>query len=300
VSVAALVFDAPPAAGQTPDANVDCAAAFNDAGALREKHSLKDARARYQICSLPACPSFVSLCVNLAEEVAASIPSIVFQAHDGQGRAVTAVTVTVDGAPFAKGLVGAAIDVDPGKHTFAFEAEGYRPATLELVVPEGKKNQAQSVTLETLPVAPSAMATAPSQPAPVALPTVASGTRLEGESPAGGRWSAQNTLAVIAGGGALTAFAIGSVLGLKASSTWSSAKGECKPGTCGAGSQAQNDHDSAQSSATMSTVFFVAGGIAAAGGAVLWITAPSRRTTGLRAVPSVSARGAGLDLSGSF
>jgi hypothetical protein len=301
VFLAALTFDET-ASAQSPEVNVDCAAAFNDAGALREKHSLKDARARYQLCSLPSCPSFVSLCVSLAEEVAASIPSIVLQAQDAQGRSVTAVTVTMDGTPFATGLYGVAVELDPGKHAFEFRADGFEPVRTEIVVAEGKKNQVETVLLQAVRKASPTPALAPAVSAspPAVRPNADEAPNIDLASPAAGSWSPRRTLAVVAGATGAVGLAIGAVFGLKASSEWSSAKSECKPAACGAGSQAQSDHDSAQGSATVSTVFFVAGGVAAAGGVFLWLTAPVRASTGLRAIPLVTARGAGLAVAGTF
>jgi hypothetical protein len=297
--MAALLLASGDSRAQAPavETGVDCAGAFNEAGALRERHSLKEARARYQACALPACPSFVTLCVNLAQEVSASIPSLVFQATDTRGSPVMAVAVTMDGAPFAASLDGIAVEVDPpGKHSFLFRAEGYEPATKDVVVLEGKKAQVETVTLQ--PVVALAPPAAPvSAPPPAPLPP-----RAVEPGAAPDRGQAQKTLALVAGGLSVAGLVAGSISGAIAGSTWSSAKRECSPGSCGAGSQAQKDRDAALGSAALSDAFFVAGGVAALGGALLWLTAPAGRPTGtgLRLGPTVNPGGAGLGVAGAF
>jgi hypothetical protein len=70
-----------------------------------------------------------------------------------------------------------------------------------------------------------------------------------------------------------------------------------------------NDHDSAESSATISTVALAAGGVAFVSGAVWFLLAPahdapgepaSTGATSLRAVPAVGPSGGALLVSGSF
>jgi hypothetical protein len=297
--IAVLLVASDDARAQAPASDVDCAAAFNEAGALRDRHSLKEARARYQVCSLPACPSFIGMCVSLAREVSAAIPSLVLQAKDAQGHPLTAVTVTVDGAPFATSLDGTAIDVNPGKHTLHVEADGYQPATKDVVVVEGKKDQIDIVTLEAVAKPPAPL---PAPPPPGPSPTAQPSSVVEPLATTG-TWSTRKSLALVAGGVGVAGLVVGSVFGSNAGSAWTRAKSECQPGACGSGSAAQSDRTSALSEATVSTVFFVVGGLAAAGGVVLWLTAPtgpSPAGTGLRMTPAVSTTGGGLSIAGGF
>jgi len=66
---------------------------------------------------------------------------------------------------------------------------------------------------------------------------------------------------------------VGSVFGLKASSDWDDAQADCTPyPKCGPkGAQLGED---ASDAATISTIAFVVGGAAIAGGVILWLTAP--------------------------
>ena len=104
----------------------------------------------------------------------------------------------------------------------------------------------------------------------------------------------------VAGGGVLLGTGIG--FGLSASGRWSDAKD-----VCGGSTSCANDNDteyanaladSARTRANVSTVLFVAGGLAAAAGVYLWVTAPSERAVLLTATGSQNS--AGLVVAGSF
>ena len=93
---------------------------------------------------------------------------------------------------------------------------------------------------------------------------------------------------------------VGTVFGLSAKSKQSDADTHCNAADkCDpTGLALRQDGLSA---ATMSTVFFVVGAAAVAGGAVVYLTAPKGDTkTGLALSPAVSARDAGLVLRGRF
>jgi hypothetical protein len=104
----------------------------------------------------------------------------------------------------------------------------------------------------------------------------------------------------VAGGGVLLGTGIG--FGLSASGRWSDAKD-----VCGGSTRCANDNDteyanaladSARTRANVSTVLFVAGGLAAAAGVYLWVTAPSEHGVSLTATGSPNS--AGLVVAGQF
>ena len=98
---------------------------------------------------------------------------------------------------------------------------------------------------------------------------------------------------------------VGAGFGIKTSATYDSAKTLC-------GDQLACDNDAdfdrgkklisdARGQATLSTVFFIAGGAAIATGVVIWITAPrARRTETARLVPAVGQHSVGVTLVGGF
>ena len=94
--------------------------------------------------------------------------------------------------------------------------------------------------------------------------------------------------ASIAGVG-LAGVILGAVFGGLASSSWSRSQSECaSPTNCTSRAQALSDHDDAITFATISTIGFVAGGVAIASGAAIFFLAPT--VTRESAMLSVSAR----------
>jgi hypothetical protein len=111
-----------------------------------------------------------------------------------------------------------------------------------------------------------------SAPAPSAPSAAPASTTTEGGSSS----STARTLALVAGGVGLGGVVVGAIFGLQASSKWSQAKKDCGVG-CDATDdpQAFGERNDALNAATVSTIAFVAGGAAVAGGLVLWLAAPS-------------------------
>ena len=104
---------------------------------------------------------------------------------------------------------------------------------------------------------------------------------------------------------------LGAVFGIVAASDWSSAKAACngKPVSCttNPNSPGFRDKGSASTMATISTVGFIAGGALAAGGLVVFLTAPRAApgetpasARGITLVPAVGPGGTGMTLTGWF
>lgn len=135
----ALVTAAPEA---TADDTSDCIAASEAAQSLRDHRALLQAQSRLAVCSRDVCPGPVRAdCIQLRGEVAAAMPSVVFRAKDARAEDLVDVKVFCDGAPLATHLDGSAVAVDPGAHTFRFEAEGVPTIERKLVIGEGEKNR---------------------------------------------------------------------------------------------------------------------------------------------------------------
>jgi hypothetical protein len=84
----------------------------------------------------------------------------VFHAKDKSGQDLVAVKVSADGKPVTEQLDGRSIPLDPGVHTFRFEAEGNDPLEQKIVLAEGEHDRAVNArfgsagAVETGPVAP--------------------------------------------------------------------------------------------------------------------------------------------------
>lgn len=204
---------APARADDRNDRKQACATAAEDAQQLRMDAKLRAARDRLLSCSRPECPATVLRdCSQWMNEVAALMPTVVLGARDAQGRDVLSARVSIDGVVVASGLDGKTIEVDPGTHTFRFEAEG--TATEQVVlIREGEKGRLVSVILDAASATPATPATTPaSQPA-------------RGETPEGDASISPWTW--IFGGVGLVALGIGAALEVSVNSDASNLQSQC-------------------------------------------------------------------------
>ena len=104
-----------------------------------------------------------------------------------------------------------------------------------------------------------------------------------------GRGSTQRIVAVGVGGLGVAGLVVGTIFGLEAKSTWADAKTHCTSYPYGCQEDGVALGDDAGRAATISNISFVIGAVGLAGGAVLWLTAPS-------AASSQSGRGAPLSV----
>lgn len=174
------------------------------------------------------------------------------------------LVITRDGEAVRQAEIGVPIPIDPGAHVIEATQPGKQPwsTTVEL----GSNAETQVVEIPVLADATPGAPTPPNVPPPPAGDS--------GKSTGDGG-STQQTLGLVAGGVGIVGVAVGSLFGLRASSTWSDAKKSCEayPYECGnKGEQLERD---ARSQATWSTVGFVVGGVFLAGGAALYLTADS-------------------------
>ena len=285
-----------------------CLSASAEWANLREDHKLRSARDQLLLCAATSCPTDIrEECSRHIPELSAAIPSIVFAAKDGSGNDLAAVTVTMDGKPLLTKLDGSSIAIDPGQHTFRFEALGQTPVEKAFVIQEGEKERRERIEFGS--GAPLKAAEPPPQ-SPTAMPSLHTPTS---EPPAppqappsegalGSGLGRQKILGLVAGGVGVAGVVVGSVFGLMASSKWSTAKSDCGAG-CGPNDRAQTEKSDANGMATTATIAFVAGGVLVGTGLALYLTAPKNSTTeavAVRVAPSIGPGVTGLNLVGSF
>ena len=250
----ALTLAAMPAlADLTKDQCVDANGKAQDA---RREGRFTEARTLLQSCANASCPKIVtSDCTTRLDELDRAQPTVVFDARDAAGNDLSAVKVTVDGRPLADKLAGMALAVDPGRHTFTFEAAGQPVVTQELVLSEREQGRQVTVVIGR-PLAASSTTAAVDEPAPHGI--------------------SRRTVGLIVGGVGVGAVITGAVFGLLASSAKSDYQNNCgshigaPPNQCNA--TGVSGHDDASTKAALSTGFFIGGGVLAAAGAVLWFT----------------------------
>jgi hypothetical protein len=290
LSVAALIGAAvavsPPARADNPSIG-DCLSATEASTKLRSQHKLKASRAQLMVCSSATCPAEIRQeCSHRMDEVNSAMPSIVFAVKNQAGKDVVAVKVTVDGQVVADHLDGSALPIDPGAHEVTIEAEGQPAVTESVIVHEGEKDRRETITVGT----PGPTTTGPSTGTGPATPPPG------GEKPAeGGGGNGLRIVGLVTAGVGGVGLVLGGVFGAMASSAWNTAKKDC-PSFSNCNSTAMNDHNTATTDATISTVGFIAGGVLAAGGLTLFFVAPKGNapSVGLQPAPG------GLLVSGRF
>jgi hypothetical protein len=243
-----------------------CLEAHTKGQDLRRDGRLSAAREQFRTCGGSACPALVrDDCTRRLDELDKAQPTVVFEVKDGAGRDVSGLRVTVDGELPVGHLEGAPLSVDPGDHTFRFEAAGQTPVISSLVIRETEKNRHERIVMGNS--SPTLASPAASAPPPLAAPPV---TAPSADTKAGGG-SATKTLGLVVAGVGVAGLVVGSIFGAEALSAKGAHCGSdelCDPGWA----------STTESRATISTVGFVAGGVLAAGGVALFLLAPSGTT----------------------
>jgi hypothetical protein len=168
------------------------------------------------------------------------------------------IQITRDGTPVELAVLGTPIPIDPGKHAIEATAPGKKKwsETIDVGAPK-------SQIAVTIPVLASEAAAAP-VPSETAKPAVADASKH------GGAQRAVGVGVAVVGVIGVTA---GTILGLKAKSSWSDAKSHCANYPYGCGSEGVSLGEDAKSAGNISTVAFLIGGAGLVGGAVLYFTA---------------------------
>jgi len=196
-------------------------------------------------------------------------------------------------------LWGAPIPTDPGTHTITVSAPAHRTWTGSAIVrADGSTAVVDVPELEVeVPPSPEASAT----PKASAISPIQGVPRADAQG--GSTMSTQSVLGWSAVGLGAVGLGVGVIFEFKRASKLSSRDEICAsgdPAECPPGSQARVDEltNEARSAATVATVGFIAGGVLAAGGVALLLTAPKQGASEVALTPVVSPHFQGLVLSG--
>ena len=240
----------------------ECVAASDAAIKDGDDNKLRSERSHLLVCAAASCPADIRKdCGGRVDAVNAQIPTLLFEVKGASGTDLSAVKVTMDGEVLAERLGGGALAVDPGEHAFTFETAGEPPVTKRLMIQQGQRDRREGIAFGA---ATAALAAGPSSPVPIA--------------PSGPGLGTQKILALVAGGVGVVGLGLGTAFGFVAISQKSAAQSAC-PGAVCANQSDVDKWNSVASSGTISTAGFIIGGVALAGGAVLWLTAPSSKGT---------------------
>jgi serine/threonine-protein kinase len=192
---------------------------------------------------------------------------------------------------------GVPIPVDPGEHTIEALAPGKKKWTTKVSI--GKQSDQQRVTVPGLETEQTVSVT-PVPPPPESAPQQPPPPGGEPPAPVDTSvGSGQRTAGLVVGGVGVAGVVVGSIFGFSAMSKNSNSKDECPTTTC-TNPQGKADADDAKSAATLSSVFFIGGVALAAGGAVLYFTAPKSKEVALHVAPQVGWNSAGVSLGGAW
>lgn len=220
--------------------------------------------------------------------------------------------VLLDGAPVPPEEWGLAIAVDPGDHAVVVASPDHPTKTLTAHVgPEARSTTVHIDGLDEHPAPASAPAPTPtpaSAPtptpasAPAPAPPSAPAPEQASSAPAG---SAQRWVGLGVGGAGVVGVILGSAFGFVAKSKLDQSNSGGASPPCDASNRCSQAglslRQDAGSAATASTVAFIAGGVAIAAGAVIYITAPrAAAATAWVLTPTPLAGGGGALLRTTF
>ena len=164
-SIAPAIATAVLLASGAARADATCISAYEQTQTLRKDGKPLAAKAQAAVCARDACPALLTKdCTKWLAELEATIPTVVLDARTPAGGLRTDVRVKVDGVALTEKLDLKPLALEPGSHTFVFEAVGSAPAERTILLRDGEKNKKVTVTL-----APAADASGTARPIPVGV-----------------------------------------------------------------------------------------------------------------------------------
>lgn len=212
--------------------------------------------------------------------------------------ALAGFAVRRGGNPVPRELWGVSVPVDGGEWTIEASASGARAWSKKVTV----RAEGDVVTLAIPELEPESAASPPDPPpvavTPAVVPSPASAPRAPTEDASGGG-DTQRAIGLVIGGVGVIGVGFGSYFGLRAFSKNSDAESHCRGAVCSdpRGEALTND---AKDAAALSNVLFGVGLAALAGGAVVYLTAPSRDTRAVYLAPRAARNAGGVWLGGHF
>ncbi len=126
-----------------------CMIAFKGGQRAERIGKLREARDLFVTCAAAMCGSLGKECAEEASELDSEIPTIVAVASDESGKPLVDVQVKVDGVPLTSRLDGLSVSVDPGVHEFSFSTDKGTFVSERIMIAQGQRNRAITVSLRT-------------------------------------------------------------------------------------------------------------------------------------------------------
>jgi len=103
-----------------------CIDAYVEAQTARRDGAFVRARERIAVCARETCPGMIKRdCAEWRDELPTLTPSVILEAEDDAGKALTDVRAWIDGRSVP--LDGVAVPLDAGEHVVRFEHDGDKP-----------------------------------------------------------------------------------------------------------------------------------------------------------------------------
>lgn len=210
-------------------------------------------------------------------------------------RSLPGFKLTRDDLAVGEAQWGESVPVDPGARVMKAKADGRKAWTFKVDVP----NQPNEVTVDVpeLEIDPNANASQ----SPASKPDRAEEKRRTvsyDDGPRGG--DTQRTLGIVAAGVGVAGIGVGGVFGLLSISKKNEADGQCRgPELELCTQQGVDDANTGRTFGNVSTIAFIAGAALAAGGVVLYFTAPDAAAP-VAIAPTFGPNAAALSLTAKF
>jgi hypothetical protein len=212
------------------------------------------------------------LATERAHALEARLSTLTIRAVGGEAGGAQ-LEVRRDGVPLQPAELGSAIPVDPGDHVIEASAPGREPWSSKIHVgPDAAK-----ISVEVPQLKPASTVAPPPTAAPLVTTTTATSEAPSDRTPSDG--SPQRVVGLVVGGAGIVGVGLGTFFGLRAFGKWSDTKRACSDYPYGCGTEGTDLRSSAASAGTTSTIAFIAGGALLATGVVLYLTAPTKKTS---------------------
>ena len=134
----------------TAHADATCISAYEQTQTLRKDGKPLAAKAQAAVCAQSTCPALLTKdCTKWLAELEAVIPSVVLDPRTPAGGLRADVRVKLDGVALTEKIDGKPLVLEPGSHTFVFEADGAAPIERTIVLREGEKSRKLTVAIAT-------------------------------------------------------------------------------------------------------------------------------------------------------
>ena len=210
-------------------------------------------------------------------------------------RRIEGFTITRDDVTVGEAQWGEALPVDPGSHALTARGSGRKPWTTRINVPATPDELVLDVPELEIQPADVPKGARPKEAAASDGQSTAGPSSLEAAKSGEG----QRTIGIVIAGVGVAGLITGSIAGLVSFSKKNEADQACTPpdrSRCTAQGVAASD--AGMRAGTISTIGFIAGGALAAGGAIIYFTAPSGSSVAI--APSATPHSAALALTGTF